>query len=208
MATTTNLNTLVINQVDSEETYQAMSQQGKIQPNQLYLIPGLGDASFIYYGTSASAAADTTKIVSCTDFKELKAGSAILVKFSTTNSAAVADLQLNVNSTGAKSIKYINNGTLGNLSSAGYLKANTTYLFIYDGTYWVAYFNYNSNTTYSSMTAAEITAGTGTTARTITPANLKTAVQTWEHVHSVNGLTGDVVLDGDVTTDTVGSASG
>lgn len=206
MATTTNLNTLVINQVDSEETYQAMSQQGKIQPNQLYLIPGFGDASFIYYGTSASAAADTTKIVSCPEFNELKAGSAILVKFSTTNSAAVADLQLNVNSTGAKNVKYINNGTLGNLSSAGYLKANTTYLFVYDGTYWVAYFNYN--TTYSSMTDAEITAGTGTTARTITPARLKTAVQTWEHVHSVNGLTGNVVLDEEVTTDTVGSASG
>lgn len=146
----------------------------------------------IYYGTSASAAADTTKVVTCADFTSLTAGSAILVEFSTTNTAAVADLMLNVNSTGAKGIRYINNGTRGNLSSAGYLKASTTYLFVYDGDYWVAYFNYN--TTYSSMTDAEITAGTGTTARTITPARLKTAVQTWENVHSVNGQTGDVVL--------------
>ena len=146
----------------------------------------------IYYGTCASAAADTTKVVTCADFTSLTAGSAILVEFSTTNTAAVANLMLNVNSTGAKGIRYINNGTLGNLSSAGYLKANTTYLFVYDGDYWVAYFNYN--TTYSSMTDAEITAGTGTTARTITPARLKTAVQTWDHVKSVNGQTGDVVL--------------
>ena len=35
------------------------------------------------------------------------------------------------------------------------------------------------DTTYSSMTEAEITAGTGTTARLITPARLKTAVETW-----------------------------
>ena len=34
-------------------------------------------------------------------------------------------------------------------------------------------------TSYSSMTAAEITAGNGTTARVITPANLKTAIETW-----------------------------
>lgn len=146
----------------------------------------------IYYGTCASAAADTTKVVVCSDFTSLNTGDAILVHFSTTNSGAVGSLKLDVNGTGAKSIKYINNGTLGNLTSAGYLKASTTYLFVYDGTYWVTYFNYN--TTYSSMTDAEIAAGTGTTARNITPARLKTAVQTWEHVHSVNGQTGAVSL--------------
>lgn len=146
----------------------------------------------IYSGTCASAAADTTKIVACSDFTDLKAGAAILVTFNATNTAAVGDLTLNVNNTGAKKIQYINNGTRGNLSSAGYLKASTTYLFVYDGTYWVAYFNYN--TTYSSMTDAEITAGTGTTARTITPARLKTAVETWAPITSVNGQTGNVTL--------------
>ena len=148
----------------------------------------------IYHGTSSSAASATTKTVTCNDFTaaDLKAGAAILVTFNTTNTAAVDDLMLNVNSTGAKKIQYINNGTRGNLSSAGYLKASTTYLFVYDGTYWVVYFNYN--TTYSSMTEAEITAGTGTTARTITPARLKTAVETWAPVSSVNGQTGDVTV--------------
>lgn len=148
----------------------------------------------IYHGTSSSAASATTKTVTCNDFTaaDLKAGAAILVTFNTTNTAAVDDLMLNVNSTGAKKIQYINNGTRGNLSSAGYLKASTTYLFVYDGTYWVAYFNYN--TTYSSMTDAEIAAGTGTTARTITPARLKTAVETWAPVSSVNGQTGDVTI--------------
>lgn len=130
----------------------------------------------IYYGTCASAAADTTKVVTCAAFTNaaLKAGAAILVQFSATNSAAVADLKLNVNNTGAKAIKYNNNGTLGNLVSAGYLKASTIYLFIYDGTYWVAYFNYN--TTYSAMTDAEYQGGTSTTARLITAAKLKAAI--------------------------------
>ena len=130
----------------------------------------------IYYGTCSTAAATGEKAVDCADFAsaDLKAGAAILVKFTNTNSAAVADIKLNVNSTGAKSVKYINNGTLENLTSAGYLKASTAYLFVYDGTYWVAIFNYN--TTYSSMTAAEYQAGTSTTARLITPANLKAAI--------------------------------
>lgn len=43
-----------------------------------------------------------------------------------------------------------------------------------DGT-WVV----PTNTTYGGMTAAEITAGTATTNRLISPVNLKTAIQTW-----------------------------
>ena len=45
---------------------------------------------------------------------------------------------------------------------------------------WALHLFTDSNTTYSSMTSAEITAWTWTTARTITPANLKTAIQTWD----------------------------
>lgn len=148
----------------------------------------------IYYGTCASAAADTTKIVACSDFMsaDLKAGAAIFVRFNETNTGAVGSLILNVNSTGAKNIKYINNGTLGNLQAAGHLKANTTYLFVYDGTYWVAFFNYNS--TYSSLSQADMQTGTATTGRLITAAMLKAAVEYHALVKSVNGQTGDVVL--------------
>lgn len=133
----------------------------------------------IYYGTCSTAAGTATKAVVCASFtaSALKAGAAILVRFSATNSAAVADIKLNVNSTGAKSIKYINNGTLGNLGNAGYLKASTAYLFVYDGTYWVVYLNYNSNTTYSAMTSSEAQTGTATSARTITASVLKGAIK-------------------------------
>lgn len=136
-----------------------------------------GNTGGVFYGTSSTAGGTAAKEVVCRDFTSanLIAGTIISVKFSATNSGAVGNLSLNVNSTGAKSIKYINNGTLGNLSSAGYLKANTTYYFVYDGTYWIAMFNYNS--TYSIITETEIQTGTATTGRTVSAARLKKAIE-------------------------------
>ena len=153
-----------------------------------------GNAGGVFYGTCSSGASATAKVVECASFTadNLKAGTIIIVSFTATNSGAVASLTMNVNSTGAKPIKYINNGTLGNLSSAGYLKANTEYPFYYDGTNWVALFNYNA--TYSALTEADMHTGTATTARTITAARLKQAVQYHALVKSVNGSTGDVTV--------------
>ena len=153
-----------------------------------------GNAGGLFYGTCSSGASATAKVVECASFtaNNLKAGTIIVVSFSATNSGAVADLTMNVNGTGAKHIKYINNGTLGNLSSAGYLKAGTEYPFYYDGTNWVVLFNYN--TTYSALTEADMKTGTATTARTITAARLKQAVQYHALVKSVNGSTGDVTV--------------
>ena len=153
-----------------------------------------GNAGGLFYGTCATAAATVAKVVECADFASdnLKAGAIIVVSFSATNSGAVASLTMNVNGTGAKPIKYINNGTLGNLSSAGYLKAGTEYPFYYDGTNWVVWFN--SNTTYSALTEADMHTGTATTARTITAARLKQAVQYHAPVTSVNGQTGAVTV--------------
>lgn len=104
-------------------------------------------ASAIQYGTSSVAAATAEKAVTCASFTSnyLTEGSIVAVKFSNTNSAAVGDLKLNVNSTGAKPIKYIYNGTLSNLPNANYLKANQIYMFYYDGTNWVVLLSYNTN---------------------------------------------------------------
>ena len=136
-----------------------------------------GNVGGMFYGTCSTAAGTVAKVVECADFTadNLKAGTIIIVTFTATNSGAVASLTMNVNSTGAKPIKYINNGTLGNLTSAGYLKANTEYPFYYDGANWVVWFNYN--TTYSAMTESEMHTGTATSARTITAQRLKQAVE-------------------------------
>ena len=136
-----------------------------------------GNAGGVFYGTSSTAAGTVAKVVECADFTadNLKTGTIIIVTFTATNSGAVANLTMNVNGTGAKHIKYINNGTLGNLSSAGYLKANTEYPFYYDGENWVCWFN--ANTTYSALSEADMKAGTSTTSRLITAARLKQAVE-------------------------------
>lgn len=155
----------------------------------------MGNSGGVFYGTCSTVAGTVAKVVECADFTadNLKAGAIIIVTFTATNSGAVASLTMNVNSTGAKPIKYINNGTLGNLSSAGYLKANTEYPFYYDGANWVVVFNVNS--TYSALNEADMKAGTATTGRLITAARLKQAVQYHALVKSVNGSTGDVTIN-------------
>lgn len=108
-------------------------------------------ASAIQYGTSSTAAGTAEKAVTCASFTSnyLTEGAMVAVKFTTTNSAAVSGLKLNVNNTGAKPIKYIYNGSLSDIPSAGYLKQNQIYLFYYDGTNWVVLLNYNTNTVFT-----------------------------------------------------------
>ena len=158
-----------------------------------YLIKG--NTGGIFYGTCSTAAGTVAKVVECADFTadNLKAGAIIIVSFTATNSGAVANLTMNVNGTGAKHIKYINNGTLGNLPSAGYLKANTEYPFYYDGANWVCWFNMNS--TYSALSEADMHTGTATAGRLITAQRLKQAVRYHAPVTSVNGSTGAVTIN-------------
>lgn len=100
----------------------------------------------IYYGTCDTAAGTAAKVVACTNYSSLTAGTIVFVKFTNTNSAAVANLTMNVNSKGAKSIKCLRNGSVQNLPDVGYLRANQVYMFWYDGTQWVTVVDYNTNT--------------------------------------------------------------
>lgn len=128
----------------------------------------------IYVGSCPTGASTAEKVVTTETFpvdsngKPL-VGTVILVKFSATNTAANATL--NVNSTGAASIWYNNAvySTGGNI--AGY--ANRYSLFAWNGTQWVwVSHGADNNTTYSAMSDAELKAGTATNARTITAARL------------------------------------
>lgn len=104
-----------------------------------------GTADITHYGTCSTAAATVAKTVSITGFN-LVTGARALVRFTTTNTGAVASLTLNVNGTGAKSIKYRN----GNLPSAGTLAANRTYEFVYDGTNYQLLGDLDTDTHYTS----------------------------------------------------------
>ncbi len=90
-----------------------------------------GSANIHHYGTCSTAAGTATKAVSVTGFK-LATGACVYVRFTTTNTAAVSGLKLNVSSTGAKNIKYRN----ADLPGVDILSADRTYQFVYDGTYW------------------------------------------------------------------------
>ena len=87
-----------------------------------------GDILPLNYGTCSTAAETAAKVMSLPDFT-LDTGAEITVKFSATNTAA--NPTLNVNSTGAKGIRYKNAAV-----PSGYIVANKTYQFVYDGTYW------------------------------------------------------------------------
>lgn len=105
-----------------------------------------GTANIIHYGTCSTAAGSNPKVVDCTGFI-LDTGAIIYVRFTATNTVAVGTLTLNVNSTGAKSIKYRN----ANLSQPGIIAANRTYCFVYDGTSYQIVGDLDSNSTYTNM---------------------------------------------------------
>lgn len=145
------------------------------------------------YFTCSTGAGTTAKVgtlqTGTFEAADLVKGAQILVKF--TNSNTVASPTFNANSTGAKSIKRYGT-TAPSTSAATSWNAGNVLMLVYDGSYWqIADW---INTSYSAMTTTEIAAGTGTSSRVITPANLKVAIQTWDHVKSVNGQTGNVTL--------------
>ena len=113
-----------------------------------------GSADINHYGTCSTAASTAAKTVAVTNYK-LVTGGHVYVKFTVTNSAA--NPTLNVNSTGAKAIYY-----RGSAISAGYLAANRTYEFIYNGTQYelVGDIDTNTNTTYSAGTGLDLSGTT------------------------------------------------
>ena len=124
------------NDVKVNLTLKPQSERANVSSSQEDLAVQMGKIQQWYsglnnYATCATAAATAIKTVDCPGF-ELTTGTVVIVKFTVTNTAAVADLQMDVNETGAKHIKYRN----ANLSAASVLTANRIYAMLYDGTYW------------------------------------------------------------------------
>lgn len=120
----------------------------------------------VYYATCSTEAGTAVKVATTEQSGfTLVPGAMVNVKFTATNSAAVANLKLNVDGTGDKPIKYIYNNSLNNLPGVGYLLANNVYTFRYDGTNWVVQLMYNTDTQNRTrwqnviLAAAAITSG-------------------------------------------------
>ena len=84
----------------------------------------------LYYGTCSTSTSNTKDVIlSVGSSFELRTGTLLAVKF-TYSAVASSTLYLNVNSTGAKEIRF--GGVASNVSWGG----GATILFEYDGTYW------------------------------------------------------------------------
>ena len=96
------------------------------------------DAALSRFGTCTTAAGTAAKAVSCPTFT-LSTGAVISVLF--TNKNSVANPTMNVNSTGAKGIRFRSpySGNLEALTATSNFNwiANSTVDFQYDGTYWI-----------------------------------------------------------------------
>ena len=104
-----------------------------------------GDILPLNYGTCSTAAGTAAKVVSIPGFA-LATGAEVTVRFTVTNTASSPTL--NVNNTGAKPIQYRNAAI-----AAGYLAANRTYRFVYDGSSYELVGDVDTNTTYTAATA-------------------------------------------------------
>ena len=126
----------------------------------------------VHYGTCSTAAGTAQKEVTIDGVTELSAGVTVAVKF--TNANSIANPTLKVNSLDAKAIKRYGT-TAPSTSAASSWNAGSIVTFTYDGSYWQMH-DWN-NTTYSAMSESEMKTGTAGTARTITAARLKQAVE-------------------------------
>lgn len=115
------------------------------------------------YGTCATAAKTAAKTTTISGVTELETGLTIFVRF--TNANGVANPTLQVNNLDAKAIKRYGT-TAPSTSAASSWNAGQVCCLVYDGTYWMLC-DWN-NTSYSSMSQAEATTGTATSARVIT----------------------------------------
>lgn len=131
----------------SQVTGLSTALNGKADDSDISAIQDDLNSSRVWYAVCDTVAATVAKVATIspatTDFT-LEIGRMVNVRFVNTNTGAVGSLTLNVNDTGAKPIKNFYNGGVNNLSSAGYLKADSIITFKYDGTNWVTDLTVNS----------------------------------------------------------------
>ncbi|MBP5596972.1 MAG: hypothetical protein J6Y02_16430 [Pseudobutyrivibrio sp.] len=128
-----------------------------------------------FYGTCDTAADVAAKVVTVSADQNfvLTTGCVVYVKFANTNTAT--DATLNVNGSGAKSITYGADTVITSSNGVYTGTANYTNQYMYDGTYWkFAGYSYEKDTTYSSMSLAEMREGTATSNRSIRADRLAT----------------------------------
>lgn len=145
------------------------------------------DGRGMFVGRCSSSAASRIKEIAINSDQDfvLRIGAVMAVHFIYTNtcdSTSAAPIQFNVNGTGNAAVCYGSQTPAIGTNPIAYGTANFYHYYVYNtvGAWvWIGY-NQELNTTYSGMTSSEISQGTSATNRLISPANLKTAINTWE----------------------------
>lgn len=148
----------------------------------------------VVYCTCATAAATAAKVatIEAGSLASLNEGDQAIVKF--TNANGVANPTLDIGGTGAKSIKRY--GTTAPSTSADTSwNAGSCVYFVFDGTYWqqIGFLN----RTYSEISVANITNGSGSSSGLVTGRRAKAAVEAFESVSDVT-VGGTSVMNGTV----------
>lgn len=138
---------------------------------------GKGSTPRFFVGTCDTAANTAAKVVTCQEYDTLTAGDVIFVKFTNTNSAAVGNITLNVNGSGAKGVKVRYNGdaTYNGTIYANMIAANQTVMFTYDGNGWILMTPMLYNSQYSTAGLGNAfgvcTTAAATAAKTVSATN-------------------------------------
>lgn len=131
----------------------------------------LSSSSLSYYGTCGTGASTQAKVVDCDDFV-LETGVSIRVKFTNAQTYNGAPT-LNVNGTGAKSVK-----SVGTTNSVRYSwLAGEVVDFVYDGTNYIMVDGGLASTTYYGCTKLASSATSTSTSTALTPASLNNVMQ-------------------------------
>lgn len=145
---------LTIEDTNGDETFYANAETGvvRIRATSFSLTDGTSINSMANrisskYGTCSTAAATAAKAVTLGNF-ELFTGATISVKFTYANTSD--NPTLNVNNTGAKTIRAFNANLTS--TSAYNWQANSIVEFVYDGTYWQLSANYNQQEIFNRLT--------------------------------------------------------
>ena len=122
----------------------------------------------LFYATCSTSSSTAAKVAACAGFS-LSTGAAVAVKFTNTNT--VSSPTLNVNGTGAKSIK-----KYGSTGPDTYMwNAGAVVEFFYDGTYWVMVNGTTATTTYYGLTKLSSSVSSTSTTLAATPSAVKQA---------------------------------
>ena len=138
----------------------------------------------IALGTCDTAADDGDKIATVPGNFELKTGAVVAIKF--TNHNTVQQVKMNVNGTGLKYIVTYNNY----LPVTYAWKPMQTVLFIYDGTYFVAFTLNVASTTYYGLTRLTSSTSSTSTGLAATASAVKAAYDrnSWDSITLTNPL--------------------